>query len=92
MRLESTGVLKGFMIFLMATDAPVSWSFAELNESCGWVLGKKKDVARGVPYEAKCTFGRAQWWAAWDEMDEKDDAPMPTGWRSTYLVVTWGRE
>ena len=33
MRLERTGVLKGFMIFLMATDAPVSWSFAELNEA-----------------------------------------------------------
>jgi len=29
--LERTGVLKGFIIFLMATDAPVSWSFAELN-------------------------------------------------------------
>lgn len=30
-RLLSTGVLKGFMIFLIATEEPVSWSFAELD-------------------------------------------------------------
>lgn len=29
-RLERTGVLKGFMIFLTATAEPVSWSLAEL--------------------------------------------------------------
>lgn len=29
-RLDRTGVLKGFMIFLTATACPVSWSFAEL--------------------------------------------------------------
>jgi hypothetical protein len=29
--LESTGVLKGFMIFLMATAWLVSWSLAELQ-------------------------------------------------------------
>jgi hypothetical protein len=29
-RLLSTGVEKGFMIFLMATDVLVSWSLAEL--------------------------------------------------------------
>jgi hypothetical protein len=28
--LESTGVLKGFIIFFTATDCPVSWSLAEL--------------------------------------------------------------
>ena len=32
-RLESTGVLKGFMIFLTATAWPVSWSLAELRET-----------------------------------------------------------
>lgn len=31
MRLARTGVEKGFMIFLTATDAPVSWSLAELG-------------------------------------------------------------
>ena len=33
------------MIFLMATDAPVSWSFAELNETHvgGWVV-REEDV------------------------------------------------
>ncbi len=31
MRLLKTGVLKGFMIFLIATDEPVSWSLAELE-------------------------------------------------------------
>ena len=30
-RLDNTGVLKGFMIFLMATFCPVSWSLAELE-------------------------------------------------------------
>ena len=30
-RLARTGVLKGFMIFLIATEEPVSWSFAELG-------------------------------------------------------------
>ena len=30
-RLERTGVLKGFMIFLIATAWLVSWSFAELR-------------------------------------------------------------
>jgi hypothetical protein len=29
-RLDRTGVLKGFIIFLMATAWLVSWSFAEL--------------------------------------------------------------
>lgn len=29
-RLESTGVEKGFIIFLTATACPVSWSLAEL--------------------------------------------------------------
>lgn len=29
-RLDRTGVLNGFMIFLTATGDPVSWSFAEL--------------------------------------------------------------
>lgn len=30
-RLERTGVEKGFMIFLIATDVEVSWSLAELR-------------------------------------------------------------
>lgn len=30
-RLLRTGVLKGFIIFLIATEEPVSWSFAELT-------------------------------------------------------------
>ena len=30
-RFERTEVEKGFMIFLIATDEPVSWSFAELS-------------------------------------------------------------
>lgn len=47
------------------------------------------DEGGDAPYETKCTFGMAQWRVGRDEMDEKDDAPMPTGWRSTYLVVTW---
>jgi hypothetical protein len=38
-RLLRTGVLNGFMIFLMATDDPVSWSFAELL-SHGLILSK----------------------------------------------------
>jgi hypothetical protein len=41
--LERTGVLKGFMIFLIATDAPVSWSFAELKKAC---VGDQEDAAR----------------------------------------------
>lgn len=40
-----------------------------------------------IPYEAKGTFKSAQWGVR-DEMDEKLDGPMPTGCRSTYLVVT----
>ncbi len=32
--LLKTGVLKGFMIFFTATDAPVNWSFAELCKKC----------------------------------------------------------
>lgn len=30
--LLNTGVEKGFMIFLMATEVPDNWSFAELKE------------------------------------------------------------
>lgn len=43
-RFESTGVLKGFMIFLTATDAPVSWSFAELREIV--LEGSRKSESR----------------------------------------------
>jgi hypothetical protein len=39
-RLERTGVLNGFIIFLIATDAPVSWSFAELKRA---YVGDKED-------------------------------------------------
>lgn len=46
---DRTGVLNGFIIFLMATDVLVSWSFAEQTSP---------------------------------------NAPIPTGCRSTYLVVT----
>ena len=37
-RLDRTGVLKGFMIFLTATAWLVSWSFAELRPSQHWIL------------------------------------------------------
>jgi len=40
-RFARTGVLKGFMIFLIATACPVSWSFAELEKSSAdraWML------------------------------------------------------
>jgi len=33
-RLLRTGVENGFIIFLIATDAPVNWSFAELRRTC----------------------------------------------------------
>jgi hypothetical protein len=42
-RLLSTGVLNGFMIFFTATDAPVSWSFAELKI---WSDGNNGDGVR----------------------------------------------
>lgn len=38
MRLERTGVLNGFMIFLIATLEPVSWSFAELQRTLAGAL------------------------------------------------------
>jgi hypothetical protein len=40
-RLLKTGVLKGFMIFLIATEAPVSWSFAELPEASISCVGRR---------------------------------------------------
>ena len=44
-------MLKGFIIFLTATDAPVSWSFAELitwsdGVNGGTMRKKRKDVRR----------------------------------------------
>jgi hypothetical protein len=52
--LLSTGVEKGFMIFLMATEVPESWSLAELRESAqvtytGTQRGRKRAVrSRGT--------------------------------------------
>jgi len=54
---------------------------------CG---GDKESVERGIPYKAKCAFKRGERRAG-GMKDERDDGPMPTGWRSTYLVVTWDR-
>jgi len=40
-RLLRTGVLKGFMIFLIATEEPVNWSFAELDAHERGVTGSE---------------------------------------------------
>lgn len=78
MRLESTGVLKGFMIFLIATEEPVSWSFAELgtrvrDERCEDGLVQTIRGQRHLCGDGEHTA----------RVEGKADAPMPTGWRST---------
>ena len=66
-RLDNTGVLNGFMIFLIATFCPVSWSLAELQrQSC--------QRSPSLEYSEHAYHTRP-------------NAPMPTGWRSEYLVV-----
>ncbi len=78
-------MLKGFMIFLIATDEPVSWSFAELRAGSH----------RGVDEERRRLTIRDR--TRLDEGSHEgsgaiaaEDSPIPTGWRSTYLVVTCG--
>ena len=51
-------MLKGFVILLMATDAPVTWSFAELNGACA--LRENENVEEDAPYETRFAFGRAR--------------------------------
>lgn len=50
-RLDRTGVLNGFMIFLTATLWPVSWSFAELRGSASELTARRE----ALPDEAECT-------------------------------------
>lgn len=87
-RLLRTGVLKGFMIFLIATEEPVSWSFAELGGWLGTVcctFWRREDR----PDESECACqGRLS--AAEEGGDGLEKhTPIPTGCRSTYRVVTW---
>lgn len=64
---DRTGVLKGFMIFLMATDWAVNSSLAELEEetSAGEIPKKKKNLDR-----QRLTS---------DTHQTRPKAPMPTG-------------
>lgn len=83
-RLASTGVLKGFMIFLTATFWLVSWSRAELVGGGG----EAPRVSRGFnsPGRRKGHLdngGRGTGGAKTHQTRPK--APMPTGWRSEYL-------
>ena len=73
-RLERTGVLKGFMIFLMATAWLVSWSLAELprNQYVVGLLRRRRRTKRGqrrpCPLAAnRCTYAMlvapgGGWW------------------------------
>jgi hypothetical protein len=68
-------VLKGFMIFLMATFWLVSWSLAELQ---------KKN--RLLEFHAAFLFYLHFFFWKASTYQTKPKAPMPTGWRSEYLV------
>ena len=61
MRLERTGVLKGFMIFLIATEEPVSWSLAELERRSRRLrerVERSTDQTRpNAPGEVEWVFG-----------------------------------
>ena len=56
-RLLKTGVLKGFMIFLIATEEPVSWSFAELDAYGSWL--RDGEGGRTVPDETESPLEQA---------------------------------
>lgn len=69
-RFANTGVLNGFMIFLMATFWLVSWSRAELSNGAHQPMTPAWREPRGGkqnPYQTS------------------PKAPIPTGWRSEYL-------
>jgi len=64
-RLDRTGVLKGFMIFLIATAWLVSWSFAELRRGQSAIMAEVVHrLTRQVrkrpcpPAAGRCTFTR----------------------------------
>ena len=74
MRLLSTGVLNGFMIFLIATEEPVSWSFAELGESVSaWgAFGGHQDMFLGTYHtRPKAPLNECVRGDAWDRVQGK---------------------
>lgn len=68
------------MIFLIATDEPVSWSFAELETHERWVADSK--WGRMVPDETECPCEQVGERERWRSSDVAS-APIPTGCRST---------
>lgn len=77
MRLASTGVLNGFMIFLTATFWLVSWSRAELAAE----MACQQDDGRLAAALAAAATQASQ------TNQTRPKAPMPTGCRSEYLEV-----
>lgn len=68
-RLDSTGVLKGFMIFLTATGDPVNWSLAALQK-------RVVNIRPHTTHQGRITIETYQ---------TRPKAPIPTGCSSVYL-------
>lgn len=68
-RLDSTGVLKGFMIFLTATGDPVNWSLAALQK-------RVVNTRPHTTHQGRITIETYQ---------TRPKAPIPTGCSSVYL-------